>query len=194
MMHGFQCSMREWVCEDRNDSSSYCADNHLAFLYSFHLGFFSLLLLATMEDKRETKRSRSPSKGGSSSSSSGLTPPPAPSGSPPPPRSSTEVSSHCPYPPVLEQGGPSEKISVVDLSSSDEEDLIPDITWDAEFTKKSFGDLNHELLVPLVDGKIPILNDSDQEKEKVREEGTTDVKIMPSSIVKSHPNRLHHGH
>jgi hypothetical protein len=36
---------------------------------------------------------------------------------------------------------------VVDLSSSsDEEGLIPDTSWDEEFTKRLFGDLNRDVL------------------------------------------------
>jgi hypothetical protein len=74
----------------------------------------------------------------------------------------------------------------MDLSSSmDEEDLIPDIMWDVEFTKKLFGDLNRELLGPLDDGKIIILSDSNEEKEEVHEEDAADTKTVPSSVVKS---------
>jgi hypothetical protein len=75
---------------------------------------------------------------------------------------------------------------VVDLSSSlDEEDLIPDITRDAKFAKKLFGDLNRKLLGPLGDDKIIILSDSNEEKVKVHEEDTADTEAMPSSAVKS---------
>jgi hypothetical protein len=109
-----------------------------------------------------------------------------PSGSPPPPGSLSEVSSRHPYPPVFEQGRPSKKILVVDhSSSSDEKDLIPDITWDAEFTKKLFGNLNRELPGSLDDYKIIILNDSDEEIEEVHEEDAADAETVPSSAVKS---------
>jgi hypothetical protein len=48
---------------------------------------------------------------------------------------------------MFEQGGPSEKISVVDLSSSsDEEGLIPDTSCDEEFIGRLFGNLNYDVL------------------------------------------------
>jgi hypothetical protein len=134
-----------------------------------------------MEDKRGIKCSHSPSKEGFSSPSNGSTPPPHPSGYPPPPGSPLEVSSCRPRPSVLKEGGPSEKIPVVD-PSSDEEDLIPNITRDAEFAKNLFGDLNRERIGPLDNSKIIILNDS---KEEVREEDTADAKTASSSAVKS---------
>jgi hypothetical protein len=116
-----------------------------------------------MEDKRGTKSPHSSSKEGSSSPSNVSTPPPTPSGSPPPPGSPSEVSScrHCSV--VFEQGEPSERIPVVDLSS-DEEDLIPDITRDEEFSKRVFDDINRELLGPPGDGKIIIFSDSNEEE------------------------------
>jgi hypothetical protein len=59
------------------------------------------------------------------------TPPLTLSGSPPLPGSPSEVSSRHPRSPVFEQGGPSGKDSMVDMSSSsDEEDLIPDSSHD----------------------------------------------------------------
>jgi hypothetical protein len=63
--------------------------------------------------------------------------------------------------PIFEQGGPSERIPVVDLSL-DEEDLIPDTSRDEEFVKRLFGDLNRELLGLSDDGKVIILSDSDE--------------------------------
>jgi hypothetical protein len=138
-----------------------------------------------MEDKRGTKRSRSPSKEGSSSSSGGLTPPPVLSGSPSPPGSPSEISSRRPCSSVFEQGGPSEKIPVVDLSSSsDGKGLILDTSWDEEFAKRLFGDLNHSVLGPPGDDKVIIPSDSDEEEE-VREEDVIDAKATPSSAVKS---------
>jgi hypothetical protein len=62
--------------------------------------------------------------------------PPSPSGSPPPLGSLSEVSSRQLPSPVFEQGGPSERIPVVDLSS-DEEAFFLDTSWDEEFTKKT---------------------------------------------------------
>jgi hypothetical protein len=114
-----------------------------------------------MEDKRGTKRPRSPSREGSSVPSSVLTPPPALSGSSLPPGSPLEVSSCRMHSPIFEQGGPSERIPVVDLSL-DEEDLIPDTSRDEEFVKRLFGDLNRELLGLSDDGKVIILSDSDE--------------------------------
>jgi hypothetical protein len=80
---------------------------------------------------------------------------------------------------VFEQGGPSEKVPVVDLSSSlDEEGLIPYILRDEKFAKKFFGDLNHDVLGPSSDDKIIILSDSDEEEEEVHEEKTTSTKTF----------------
>jgi hypothetical protein len=138
-----------------------------------------------MEDKRGTKRSCSPSKEGSSSSSGSLTPLSALSGSPPPPGSSSEISSRRPCLPVFEQGGPSEKVPVVDLSSSsDEEGLIHDTSRDEEFARKLFGDLNDNILLPPGDGNIIILSDSDEEEE-VHEEDVIDTEVAPSSAARS---------
>jgi hypothetical protein len=76
---------------------------------------------------------------------------------------------------VWERGGSSEKALVVDLSSSsDEGDLIADVSWDEEFTRRLFGDLNHNFLGPPSDDNIIILSDSDEEEE-VREEKAADV-------------------
>jgi hypothetical protein len=74
-------------------------------------------------------------------------PPPALSGSPLPPWSPLEISSRRPCSSVFEQGGPFEKVPVVDLSSSsDEKCLIPGISLEEEFAKKLFGDLNRDVL------------------------------------------------
>jgi hypothetical protein len=138
-----------------------------------------------MEDKRCTKRSHSPSKEGSSSPSGGSTPPSTLSGSPPPPGSPSEISSCRPCSSVFEQGSPSEKVLVVDLSSSsDEEGLIPDTSRDEEFTRRLFGDLKCRVLGPSSNGKVIILSNYNEEEE-VREEDVTDAKAAPSSVVKS---------
>jgi hypothetical protein len=116
-----------------------------------------------MEDKRGTKRSRSPSKEGSSSSSGGSTPSSASSRSPPPLGSLSEFSSRRPYSPVFQQGGPSEKVPVVDLSlSSDVEGIIPDTSRYEEFARRLFDDLNRGVLGPPGNGKVIILSDSDE--------------------------------
>jgi hypothetical protein len=53
---------------------------------------------------------------------------------------------------------------VVDLSSSlDEEGHIFDSSWDVEFARRLFGDLNHDVLRPPNDGKVIIISDSDEE-------------------------------
>jgi hypothetical protein len=66
---------------------------------------------------------------------------------------------------VFEQGGPSGKAPVVDLSSSlNEEDLIPDTSHDFEFAQCLYGELHRALLGPPGDGKIIILSNSDEEK------------------------------
>jgi hypothetical protein len=55
---------------------------------------------------------------------------------------------------------------VIDLSlSSGEENFIADTSRDVEFTRKLFGDLNRDILGPPGDGKVIILDDSDEEKE-----------------------------
>jgi hypothetical protein len=164
---------------------------HLALITISHfftslIRVFSLLLvLAMMEDKRGTKRSHSPSKEGSSSLNGGSTPPPVLSRSPPPPGSLSEISSRRPCLLVFEQGDPSKKVPVVDMSSSsDEEGLIPATSWDEEFTRRLFGDLNRDVLGLPSDGKVIILSDSD-EKEEVHEEDVVDAEATPSSAVKS---------
>jgi hypothetical protein len=138
-----------------------------------------------MEDKRGTKHSRSPSKEGSPVPSRVPTPQLTPSGSPPPLGSLLEVSSCRPRSPVFEQGGPSEKVPVVDLSSySNEEGLIPDTSHDEELAKRLFGDLNHDVLGPPGDGNVIILSVSDEEEE-VCEEDATDAEAAPSSAARS---------
>jgi hypothetical protein len=85
---------------------------------------------------------------------------------------------------VWEQGGSSRKALVVDLSSSfDEGDLIAGVSRD-EFTRKLFSDLNQDFLGPSDDGKIIILNDSNEEGE-VHEEKATNAEAAPSSATRS---------
>jgi hypothetical protein len=137
-----------------------------------------------MEDSRGTKRPLSPSKEGSPSPSSASTPPSASSGSPRPPGSPSEVSSRHHCSPVFEQGEPSERVLVVDLTSNDEDNAFSDTSQDEEFTRRLFGDLNNGHLGLPSDGKVIILNDSDEEEE-VREETATDTEAAPSSAVRS---------
>jgi hypothetical protein len=113
------------------------------------------------------------------------TPPSAPIGSLPPLGSPLGVSSCRPCLLVLEQGGPSEKASVVDLSSSlDEEGLIHDTLRDEEFARKLFGDLICDILMPPGVGDIINLSNSN-EGEKVQEEDATDAEAAPSYTVRS---------
>jgi hypothetical protein len=77
------------------------------------------------------------------------------------------------------------KTPVVDLSSSsDEENLIAEVSRDEDFTRRLFGDLNHDILGSPGDGKIIILSDSDTEEE-VREEKAIDAEAAPSSAIRS---------
>jgi hypothetical protein len=139
-----------------------------------------------MKGKRGTKRALSSSKEGSSLPSGAKTPPPAPSGSPPPLKSPSEVSSRCPDSPMWEQGGFSGKAPVVDLSSSsDEGDLITDVSWDEEFSRRLCGDLNRDFLGLPGDGKIIILSDSNEEEEEVHEEKPANTKAVPCSAARS---------
>jgi hypothetical protein len=138
-----------------------------------------------MEDNRGTKRSRSSSSSSSSSQSDASTPSPSPSESLPPPVSPSDVSSRMPPSPVHEHGEPFEGISVVTLSSK-EEDTFLDTSRDEELARQLFGDLNLGLLGPPNDGNIIILNDSDEEEE-VREEDTTDAEVTPSSTPRPQP-------
>jgi hypothetical protein len=138
-----------------------------------------------MEDKRGIKRERSPSAEGSPVPSDAKTPPPVPSWSPSPLRSPSEVASRYPCSPVFEQGGPSEKAPVIDMSSSlDEEDFIADTSRDFKFAQRPYGELNRDFHGPPGDGKIIILNDSDEEKEEEREEKSSDPKDVaaPAAI------------
>jgi hypothetical protein len=77
----------------------------------------------------------------------------------------------------------------MDLSSSlDEEDLIPDTSHDFEFAQHLYDELNRALLGSPSEGKIIILNDSNEEKEEVREEKSTDARDKAASAaVNPHP-------
>jgi hypothetical protein len=72
----------------------------------------------------------------------------------------------------------------VDLSSSSsEEGLIADVSWDVEFARRLFGDLNRNVLGSPSDGKIIILSDSDEEEDKVHEEKTIGTEHATTSVV-----------
>jgi hypothetical protein len=120
-----------------------------------------------MEDKKGVKRERSPSAEGSPLPDDAKTPIPVPFGSPPPPGSPSDVSSRRRCSSVFEQGGASGATPVSGPSL-----LVVDTSRDEEFTRKLFGDLNRDILGPPGDGKIIIIDDSDDETQ---EEGTTDI-------------------
>jgi hypothetical protein len=111
-----------------------------------------------MEDKRGIKRERSPSAEGSPLPDDAKNSPLAPFGSPPPPGSLLKVSSRRHYSPVFEQGSASGMTPVSDSSS-----LVVDTSRDEEFARNLFGDLNHDILGPPGDGKIIIIDDSNNE-------------------------------
>jgi hypothetical protein len=136
-----------------------------------------------MEDKRGTKRARSPNKEGSPAPSDAPTSPSKPFGSSPPLGSPLEVSSRRPRSLVFEQEDSSRQAPVVFLSSSsDDEGLIPDTSCDEELVRRLFGDFNHNILGPPDDGNIIILSDS-VEEEEVHEEDVVDTEAMPSSAT-----------
>jgi hypothetical protein len=81
--------------------------------------------------------------------------------------------------------GSFKKALVVDLSlSSDEGDLIADVSHDEEFARTPFGDLNRDFLGLPGDGKIISLSDSVEEEEEVREEKTPDTEAGSSSTTR----------
>jgi hypothetical protein len=125
-----------------------------------------------MEDKKGIKHERSPSEEGSSLPDDVKTPPPALSGSPPPPGSPSEVSSRHRCSPVFEQGSASRTTPVSDPSS-----LVVDTSHNEEFARKLFDDLNRDILGLLGDGKIIIIDDSDDDND-AQEEGTADIEPM----------------
>jgi hypothetical protein len=122
-----------------------------------------------MEDKRATKRECSPSTGGSPLPGDAKTPPPTPSESPPPPGSPSVASSRRPCSLVFEQGNASEKIPMLKPSS-----FIVDTSRDEELPRKLFGDVNRDILMPPGDGKIIIIDDSD-DNDEAQEEKTADI-------------------
>jgi hypothetical protein len=85
---------------------------------------------------------------------------------------------------VFEQGAPSKKVLVVDLSSSSgEKGLITDVSRDEEFTRRLFGDLNRDILGLPDNGNIIILSDFDEEEEEVHAEQTTSIKDAATSAA-----------
>jgi hypothetical protein len=80
---------------------------------------------------------------------------------------------------VFEQGGAS-GATPVSIPSS----LVVDTSRDEEFTRKLFGDLNRDILGPPDDGKIIIIDDSD-DSDEAQEEGTAgiDPTVVPASAI-----------
>jgi hypothetical protein len=73
----------------------------------------------------------------------------------------------------------------VDLtSSSGEEDSIADTSQDEEFARKLFGDLNRDILGPPGDGKIIVLNDSNDDDE-THEDAVVNAEAAPPSAANS---------
>jgi hypothetical protein len=72
---------------------------------------------------------------------------------------------------------------VVDLSS-DEAYLLSDTSWDEDFIKILFGDLNRGLLGPPDNCKVIIISDSDEEEEE-HEEDVVDADAAPPFAKKS---------
>jgi hypothetical protein len=97
-----------------------------------------------MEDKKGVKRERSSSAEGSPLPDDAKTPISVSFVSPPPPGSPSDVSSRRRCSSVFEQGGASGATLVSSPSS-----LVVNTSCD-EFTRKLFGDLNHDILGCLV--------------------------------------------
>jgi hypothetical protein len=85
---------------------------------------------------------------------------------------------------MYEHGEPFEGFLVVDLSSSEEEDVFPYTSQDEEITQKLFGDLNHWLLGPPGDGRVIILGNSEEEEEMCKDDNAN-AKAMISSARNS---------
>jgi tagatose-1,6-bisphosphate aldolase len=73
---------------------------------------------------------------------------------------------------VFEQGNASRKTLMLDPSS-----FIIDTSRDEELTRKLFDDLNRDILGPPGDGKIIVLDDSDDDGE-AQEEKIADIESM----------------
>jgi hypothetical protein len=72
---------------------------------------------------------------------------------------------------------------MIDISLSlDEKNFIADTSRDVEFARKLFGDLNHGILRPPDDGKVIILDYSDEEKE-APDEKTVDTELVVTSAT-----------
>jgi hypothetical protein len=73
----------------------------------------------------------------------------------------------------------------VDLTlSPSEEDSVVDTSWDEEFARKLFGDLNRDILGLPGDGKIIVISDSDDEDE-THEDAVVNAEAAPPSAANS---------
>jgi hypothetical protein len=73
---------------------------------------------------------------------------------------------------------------MIDLSlSSGEKNFIADTSRDAKFSRKLFGDLNCDILMPPSDGNVIILDDSDKEKEALDEKTVVTELVATSPAV-----------
>jgi hypothetical protein len=131
-----------------------------------------------MEDKKGIKCECFPSVEGTPLPDDAKTPPPVPSGSLPPLGSPSEVSSCRRCSQVFEQGNASGTTPVSGPSS-----LVVDTSRDEEFAKKNFGNLNHDIFGPPSDGKIIIIDDSDDDNDEAQKEGMAGIK--PTTIPAS---------
>jgi hypothetical protein len=80
---------------------------------------------------------------------------------------------------VFEQGNASGKTLMIDPSS-----FIFDTSRDAELARKLFGDLNRDILEPSGDGKIIILDDSNDDTE-AQEEKTVGIESTAATTPTS---------
>jgi hypothetical protein len=76
---------------------------------------------------------------------------------------------------VFEQGNTTRKILMLETSS-----FIVDTSHDEKIARKLFDDLNRDILGPPGDGKIIIINDSDDDNE-AQEEKTIEIESMVAS-------------
>jgi hypothetical protein len=132
-----------------------------------------------MEDKKGIKHEHSPSTEGSHLPDDAKTPTPVPSGCPPPPGSPSDVSSCHRCSSVFEQSSASGATPVSSPSL-----LVVDTSRNEQFARKLFGDLNRDILKPPDDGKIIMIDKSDDDDE-AQEEGMVGAEptMVPASTV-----------
>jgi hypothetical protein len=135
MMHGSRSFARCMVHEAMHLSGctgikstpvTIMARRFSGYKYSLRLALITILLSSLLFTLGfpGIKRERSPSAKGSPLPSDAKTPPSVPSGSPAPPGSPSEISSRRPCSPVFVQGGSSEKVPMIGLSLSSDEEKV----------------------------------------------------------------------